>query len=294
MDNKLRRTEETGIEDNLRFTDFTQADDNGWPGHPVMSDGIMFGFCVAGNMDFKIDYREFTVSAHELFVCLPKQLFTVTGYSEDIEAKILTVRKDFLNSLPVSFGFEWLKAIDSCPCISPGRQKADDITAIYMIMRRYATEEKYTAMTCKALLLSLTLMMTSAIDCSSKEREGYMSRQEKVTRNFFELMSEHYKEERSVSFYADKLCLSPKHLTTVVKSVTGQSVQKWLNEVILAEAKHCLMSPDTSVLQISEHLHFSTASSFVRFFRQHTGETPMEYRKKGQQMLRKHASGQSS
>lgn len=290
METKNRPTEEFLGEDSIRFLDFMKNDDNGWTGHPVMFDGITFGFCTSGDMEFKINYREFKISAHEMFVCLPKQLFTVETCSDDIEIKMLTVRKEFLSSLPVSFGFEWLKAIDSCPCISPGRQKADDITAIYMIMRRYATEEKYTAMTCKALLLSLTLMMTSVIDSSSRERESYiMSRQEKVTRNFFELMSEHYKEERSVSFYADKLCLSPKHLTTVVKSVTGQSLQEWLNEVILAEAKHCLMSPDTSVLQLSEILHFSTASSFVRFFRQHTGETPLEYRKR-QQKLTKHAS----
>lgn len=93
-------------------------------------------------------------------------------------------------------------------------------------------------------------------------------------------MLQNYESQRRVSFYADKLCVTPKNLAKVVKGVTGHSVQEWINEVVVIEAKRCLKTSDMSVFQISERLHFMTPSSFVRFFRQHTGFTPLEYRKK--------------
>ena len=76
-------------------------------------------------------------------------------------------------------------------------------------------------------------------------------------------MLQNYESQRRVSFYADKLCVTPKNLAKVVKGVTGHSVQEWINEVVVIEAKRCLKTSDMSVFQISERLHFTTPSSFV-------------------------------
>ena len=65
-----------------------------------------------------------------------------------------------------------------------------------------------------------------------------------------------------------------------IKSVTGYSIQKWINEVIIIEAKRYIKTTTYTIQQISEELNFHTSSSFVRFFTQHTGYTPLEYRKR--------------
>lgn len=65
-----------------------------------------------------------------------------------------------------------------------------------------------------------------------------------------------------------------------IKSVTGYSIQKWINEVIIIEAKRYIKTTTYTIQQISEELNFHTSSLFVRFFKQHTGYTPLEYRKR--------------
>ena len=88
----------------------------------------------------------------------------------------------------------------------------------------------------------------------------------------------HYKQDRSVSFYADKLCLTSKYLSTVIKEVTGRSVLAWINETVIAEAKILLKTSEMTVMQISEELNFPNPSFFGRFFKQYTGVTPLKYR----------------
>lgn len=130
------------------------------------------------------------------------------------------------------------------------------------------------------LALSIILMVASLFGNPRLNPDNACSRQKNITRSFFDLLFHHYETKRNVAFYADKLCITPKYLTTVVKSVTDYSVQNWINEVVLIEARRQIKTTELTIQQISERLHFPTASSFVRFFRMHTGHTPLYYRKK--------------
>ena len=104
------------------------------------------------------------------------------------------------------------------------------------------------------------------------------SRQEVLTEKFFEVLSKYYIKERSVAFYAEKLCLTPKYLSMTVKKVTGFPITSWMNEVVIIEAKRLLKMTDSTVLQISEELNFPNPSFFGRFFKQYAGMTPLAYR----------------
>ena len=108
-----------------------------------------------------------------------------------------------------------------------------------------------------------------------------MTRQEQLTQDFFTLLLEHHERQHGVAFYADRLCISAKYLSSVVKSVTGYAPHTWINEAVVMQAKRKIRTTDRSIQQIAESLHFATSTSFVRFFRQHTGCTPLDYRKNG-------------
>ena len=107
-----------------------------------------------------------------------------------------------------------------------------------------------------------------------------LSRQEEVFRRFIGLVNEHSKRERNISFYADKLCLTPHYLSTVIREVSGQTVMQWINQAIILEAKVLLKHSDLLVFQISDELGFPNPSFFSKFFKRMTGMTPAEYQKK--------------
>ena len=105
-----------------------------------------------------------------------------------------------------------------------------------------------------------------------------LTRDEEIFRKLIRLIILHYKEERTVAFYARELCLTPKYLSSVVKKTTNRTVTEWINETVVLDAKTQLKSSQMTVQQIANYLNFPTPSFFGRFFKKHTGMTPKAYR----------------
>ena len=96
---------------------------------------------------------------------------------------------------------------------------------------------------------------------------------------FMKLVESHLKEQHSVQYYADKLCITPNYLNEIVTSTKGISAKQYIRNKVMDEAQRLLTYTDFPISDIAFELHFSTVSYFIRSFRQHTGETPLLYRK---------------
>jgi AraC-like DNA-binding protein len=100
-----------------------------------------------------------------------------------------------------------------------------------------------------------------------------------LVEKFLDLVQTHYKEQRELSFYADKLCLTPKHLSKVIKKVSGTTANEWIDNHVTLEAQALLKSTDMTVQQVSEELNFPSQSFFGKYFKRCTGMSPSEYKK---------------
>jgi AraC-like DNA-binding protein len=92
-------------------------------------------------------------------------------------------------------------------------------------------------------------------------------------------VKKHFKQEHSLEFYANKLCITPKHLTTTIKTTTDCTAKEWIDKYLLLEAKALLKSTNLSIQQIADTLHFTSQDIFSKYFKHHIGITPKEYRK---------------
>lgn len=97
--------------------------------------------------------------------------------------------------------------------------------------------------------------------------------------NFIHRVDESFREHHSVGYYADKLCITPNYLNEIVTSSMQISAKQYICNKIMGEAKRMLAYTDLSVSEIASILTYETVSYFIRFFRQHTGQTPLAYRK---------------
>lgn len=110
-----------------------------------------------------------------------------------------------------------------------------------------------------------------------------MKRSESILKEFFTLLQAHIKEEVELDFYAEKLCVSKKYLSLIVKEKTRVSAGKVISTLRAELAAELLRDPELSIQQIALKLSFSDQSSFGKFFRKHAGISPLKYR----QSLRK-------
>ena len=127
-------------------------------------------------------------------------------------------------------------------------------------------------------LIQTLLLLTMESQSTGNVKVRSLSRQEQLSKDFFVLLLRRHREEHDVSYYAEQLFVTPKYLSTVVRKTTGSSVQDWVGRLLLFAAKSLLKNSRLSVQQIADELHFSTPSSFIRFFHRQTGLTPRQYR----------------
>lgn len=105
-----------------------------------------------------------------------------------------------------------------------------------------------------------------------------------VVKQFLGLLDEYISEKAeteglpTVSYFADKCCLSTGYFSTLVKSETGRTAKDHINERILLKAKELLQMESTSVSQVSQLLGFEYPQHFIRFFKGMTGKTPAQWR----------------
>lgn len=124
------------------------------------------------------------------------------------------------------------------------------------------------------------------LDISDRRRKDHGDRmnnathKEVILERFRSLVNGHCNEYHSVNWYADALMITPDYLSKIIRESEGKSARDLINERIVSNAKFMMRQSDISIKEISEKLHFPDQSSFGRFFKANTGQSPKEYRKK--------------
>ena len=114
--------------------------------------------------------------------------------------------------------------------------------------------------------------------CNNHKKIQY-TRKEDVSMRFVKLLSDSFREERSVIFYAEQLHVTPRYLSQTVKEVTGKSAGELIDEMVILEAKALLNDVSVTISQVADSLYFSDQFFFSKYFKRLTGISPSEYRK---------------
>ncbi|WP_428232463.1 helix-turn-helix domain-containing protein [Flavobacterium sp.] len=104
--------------------------------------------------------------------------------------------------------------------------------------------------------------------------------QNPIFEKFKEILSKEFLNQRSVQYYADALNVTRKYLSEIIKNNSGKTASDWIEEIIVLEAKVLLQNKEVTINQISDTLNFPNQSGFGRFFKNATGISPLEYRRK--------------
>lgn len=103
------------------------------------------------------------------------------------------------------------------------------------------------------------------------------SRKLSYVQSFLRLVRANYRKERAIAFYADKMFISPKYLSLIIKESTGKSAAEWIDSYVLQEAKNLLRYSGKNVQQIAYELNFTNQSSFGKYFKHLTGMSPTQF-----------------
>lgn len=112
-----------------------------------------------------------------------------------------------------------------------------------------------------------------------EEMQPVKYRAERVFNAFIKLLEANFRQERRVSWYANQLCISPKYLCESVKQVSQHTPNDWIDHYVIVELKVQLKNTMKSVKEIARAINFPNQSFMGKYFKQHTGMSPLRYRK---------------
>ena len=115
------------------------------------------------------------------------------------------------------------------------------------------------------------------------EVDSFKSRGDELFFRFRQLLAEHYRESRSVAFYADKLCITTRYLTDIVQQHYGRSPKDAIDIYTVMQIRLDLLQSDVTLSELAYKYHFSSPSFFSDYFRRNAGCSPQDYRQKNKE-----------
>lgn len=110
------------------------------------------------------------------------------------------------------------------------------------------------------------------------EQRSSMSREQKLFSDFIQLVGRFAVQERKIEFYAGRLCISPRYMSTIIRQVSGKGAKQWIDEAVIIRAKVSLRHSDKTVAEIADEMNFANPSFFCKYFKRLTGITPQSVR----------------
>ncbi len=128
-------------------------------------------------------------------------------------------------------------------------------------------------------LLALLYQLKEFTTAFTQWEEGFTTPQQILLQKFTQLVNNFYIEKRTIEEYAALLNVTPNHLSQSVKSASNKNALGFITERLLSEAKSLIQFTDFDIAEIAYQLNFSDPANFGKFFKKHSGQTPLEFRK---------------
>lgn len=254
-----------------------------FPKNPFRMDYYVFCICSEGEIDLEINAIKYKISAGSVFCSAPSTIVHFLNSSADFQTQIVFFEKNFLlTNISDPFIIEKMALFQqsSYSVFNTSKKNIEILLNIFSNLK-YKEKNKgvFTKQIIRILIFNLLLEIAEIIQTINPQTLECRNVKTTVYLRFNKLVQEHILQQKAVTFYAKKLCVSNKYLIEVTKKIAGRTPHHIIEEVLLKEALVLLGDPVLSISEIAYHLQFNSISAFGRFFKRQTGSSPSVYRK---------------
>lgn len=252
----------------------------------VKLDVVAFLFCKRGALTVTLNNMSHEVGENDLLICMPNFLIGNVVMTSDFECDILCLSSKMVQEIFFYENDVWNKLfyVNRHPIIHISDEEEYMTNEFYALLA-YKIEHKKKARHRKIIKLIVHAMLYELLTYveenfiapvdSDRIKQGDI-----LFKRFMELLAGCEVKNRTVTYYADKLYVSPKYLSAVCKSMSGKTASKLIKESVMVDVKHLLLYTDKSVKEIAAVLDFPSLSFFGKFVRHNFGCSPNEFRRR--------------
>lgn len=238
---------------------------------------FVVSYALKGSFRSYLDFKETIVIAGDVALVNPNQIHFVRPVDNKvIKVVILAFNRTFFNRLNLDARVKAM-ANDAQENLMIHAQQYDT-DVIPLLIRTVFNEYQASHKTTPTLVSLMSLLVTRICEHTQSRKE--VSRGNFIYYSFLKLLEDKVATTHRVSHYAEALHISEKSLNRACQAVAQSTAQTIIHQKILFEAKRQLMYDQSSAKEIAYSVGFADPVQFSKFFKQHNGLTPLEYRKK--------------
>jgi AraC-like DNA-binding protein len=264
-------------DDFMLFEDITLLPDFKYPFKVDMTTLII---CTHGTTRGSINLKQHETKAPCIVTVMAGQILQYGYISEDYAGYAIVMSTRFSDSLFTGMQErrELFRKVSDNPYVPLDERDMEMFVTYYHMFKRLleTTDNPYRIEMVKHL--TLVFFYLSGYRLHQLPEVETVSPHVLLVEKFLGLVADSYKGQRKVGFYSEKLNISPKYLSQVIKAGTGKSANEWIDEYVMLEAKALLKSTNMTIQQVSDELNFTSQSFFGKYFKRCEGMSPKEYR----------------
>lgn len=257
--------------------------------YPCRFDGLLMIYCIKGHMRLSVNLNDCDLYESQLIIANPGNIIKVSEVegpdAKELEYAVLAMSSKFGSGLKIDLKKIMNEGVALLE--TPIMTLSDEMQAVMtgylnLAVQVIHSESPFREDALSSLLSSMICLGAGAwvekMDQMKQDVLKTTTRSKMVFEQFIRLVGEYHTKYRNVGFYADKLCLTPKYLSKLIKTASGRSAPEWIDSYVILEAKNLLKYSDITIKEIVYRLNFPNQSVFYKFFKARTGMTPSEYR----------------
>lgn len=254
---------------------------------PVNKDGIMDSgaiiLCRTGHVSVNVNYKLWDMPQGSVMTLFPGDIVSIGGKSDDFTADILAYSPAILREASLDLEHTVYDALRQDRCRGDSKVVTEIVSRMLELLNTYYRQPE-----CKCLNQLLTLQLKAFFigfhDYLLRFPElaptlKGSKRKRSLFNEFMQILEQHYQRYHDVNYYAQALHITPKYLNMVSRQITGRTAKMVIDHYVILKLKIDLSRNASPVKQLAWDYNFSDASFFTRYFKEHTGMTPLCYRR---------------
>lgn len=245
---------------------------------------LMMCFCTSGEATFSLSEKKYVLRKGDLFISFTEQILKEGRTSNDFHAIALFMSKAYVQDCIVGLDYLWpyIVYVMTNPVIQLSKEEQCWIMNCHkQICNRLRNGPiRFLRESIVSLTRAFYFEVCGLIDMRMHDHyDAKRNRSHIIFDDFIRLVAQHHTHRREVEWYAGELCISAKHLSEVVKSISGLTAGQWITTFAMVEIKTLLHDSSLSIKQIAQQMNFPSQSALGKYFKNVSGISPTNYRK---------------
>ena len=245
---------------------------------------ILVALCTEGSAQFTIDTQKHDVRKNDIIVISDRHVIDNYVASNDINGLAMMLSVNFFYEVvndvrDVSLLFLFSR---NHPVVSLNEDEVETFKEYFFFLKKKVAENNnhFKRDLVRTMVLAMFYDLSNVIYRVQQIENKRQTRADAIFTQFIKLVEDNYRHERRVSWYAEQMCITPKYLSETVKAVSKNTPNEWIDKYVTLEARVLLKTSTLTIKEIADELHFANQSFLGKFFKEHVGVSPSEYRRK--------------